>query len=79
MADFTVTIDGDELAELNDIVADINRAQPTANMTAQKYVENLVLGRLGERVKEQYAAFVARKSVADLKPLLGSREDVKRG
>jgi len=79
MAEFTIIIEDDELEELQDIVADINKAHPATPTTAQRYVQNLVVGRLAERVTEAYVAFVKSKSVAELKPLLGSRKDVKRG
>jgi len=79
MAEYTINIEDDELEELQEIVEEINKAHPGTNMTEQLYVQQLVSGRMAERVKETYVGFVKQKSVAELKPLLGKRKDVKNG
>ncbi len=52
--DIVVTITGDELTELQNIVAQIQREQPTVQMTEQIYVQNYVMAYLTERVRNSY-------------------------
>jgi len=77
MAEYTIEITGDELEELQEIVADIQREQPHRKETEQSYVENLVLGYLKNRVAAAYVQYVQAKPVSELKMLLGTRQEIK--
>ena len=79
MAQYTIQITGDELEELQEIVADIHRTQPASTVTEESYVENLVVGYLRQRVAEAYVQFVKQKSTTELKALLGTRKEIKGG
>lgn len=79
MAQYTLTIEGDELEELQQIVADIQREQPHLNMTEQTYIESLVLGRLRERLQAAYVQYVQQRSLSELKTLLGTRKEIRGG
>ena len=71
MAQFTITIEGDELEELQQIVADIKREQPSSAVTEHSYVQQFVVGHLAQRVADAYAAYVRQRPVAELKAMLG--------
>jgi hypothetical protein len=79
MAQYTIEIVGDELEELQQIVADIQREQPHLNMTDQGYVENLVVGHLKQRVTAAYVQYVQQKPLTELKALLGTRKEIRHG
>lgn len=79
MAQYTITIEGEELEELQQIVADIRKAQPQLNMSEQTYVENTVLGMLRGRLAAHYMQFVQKKTLSELRSLIGSRKDVVDG
>ncbi len=77
MAQYTIEVVGDELEELQQIIADIQREQPASGVTEQSYVENLVVGYLRQRVTAAYVQYVQKKPVAELKTLLGTRKEIK--
>ena len=79
MAQFVVTVEGDELEELQEIVATIRQEQPRSAVTEQSYVEGLIHGALQARLAGAYMDFVKGKSLQELKSLLGSRQEIKYG
>lgn len=76
MAEYTITLDGDELEELKAIVATIKAEQPLSTVTEQSYVQSLIAGHLRARITNAYVAYVQSKPVSDLKVLLGSRTEI---
>lgn len=76
MAEYIITIEGDELEELQNIIAAIKIEQPHSIVTEEHYVEQLVLGPLRQRVVSAYVGAIATKTPAELKNLLGSRKDL---
>ncbi|HPD48622.1 MAG TPA: hypothetical protein PLY61_17180 [Anaerohalosphaeraceae bacterium] len=78
MAQYTIEIEGDELEELKQIVADIQREQPHLNMTEQAYIENFLVGHLRQRVTAAYVKFVQDTPVSELKAMLGTRKEIER-
>ncbi len=68
--DYTITITGDELVELQRIVAQIQTDQPALNMTEAKYVNSLVLQYLRQRVRDSYVTYLRGKTLDELKVLL---------
>lgn len=79
MAEFTIKIEGDELDELQEIVASIRKEQPGVTITEQGYIENLVLGRLRERMKAAYIGHMQKKNLPELKSTLGTLKEIRRG
>ena len=79
MAKYTVTVEGDELEELQEIVAAIGAEQPQSTVTEQSYVEGLVRGHLQARLSSAYMAHVQKKTLPELKTLLGSRAEIRHG
>jgi hypothetical protein len=79
MAQYTLTVDGDELEELQTIVADILVQQVDSKVTEESYLQQMVSGFLRERIANAYVAFVRQQPLEDLKTLLGSARDIKDG
>jgi len=79
MAEYTITIEGDELEELQEIVAAIQTEQPLSKTTEQSYVQSLVSGHLQTRITNAYVTIVQSKTPTELKTLLGSRLEISRG
>ena len=76
MAEYTITIEGDEQEELVAIVAGIKAEQPGSTVTEQSYVQQIIVGALSQRVVSAYVGAIATKTPAELKNLLGSRKDL---
>ena len=79
MAQYPIEIDGDELEELQQIVADIRAQQPTSEVTEQSYLQQMVVGFLRDRITAAYVDFVKQRPLAELKIRLGTRKVIKLG
>jgi hypothetical protein len=73
MADYLITIEGEPLDELQQIVADIRVQQPNLQITEQSYLQAVILGMLRDRIINQYLALAKQKTMDQLKALLGDR------
>lgn len=77
--DVTIRIEGDELSELQEIVATINAEQPNAAMTESRYAEQIIVGHLRKRLQDAYVAYARTKSAAELKQVFGAIREVRNG
>ena len=72
MAEFTITLEGDALEELEEIVADILRNQPShAIKTPADWLQNYCQAHLEARAKQQLINHAASLTEEDLKSKLG--------
>jgi hypothetical protein len=77
MAQFTVTIEGDELSELQSIVAGIIREQPGSKMTENQYAENIIRGYLQTRIRQAYIGHVQSQPIETLRTKLGTIQQIR--
>ena len=73
----TIADDSPELEELNFIIEEINREQPTKPITAGQYVQNIVSGYFQNRVLNIYKGHAGKQTVAELKSVFGKLKDVR--
>ena len=76
--DITVTIEGDRLEELQEIVAKIRAEQPASPVTEQSYVEGIVTQHLDSRLTAAYVSVIQAKTLPEMRALLGPRKEIKR-
>lgn len=79
MAQYILIIEGDELEELQEIVAAIQKEQPLSKTTEQSYLASLIHSHLQGRIRNAYLAVVQQKTLPEMKTLLGSVREIRRG
>lgn len=75
----TIADDSPELEELNYVVAQTNKEQPTQLITLGQYIQNIVSGYFQNRVLNIYKGHVGKLTATQLKEAFGSLNDVRKG
>ena len=66
-----------ELEELEYIIANINRENPSAPITSAQYLQNIIMGYFSNRVINTYTQHARGKSAAELKEVFGELRIVR--
>ena len=75
MAQFTINIEDDEYAELQDIIKKIQAEQPGSQVTEQSYAQDIVRGFLQARIKQNYIVYIQSRTLQQVKEKFGNLEE----
>ena len=74
---FEISIQGDELNELTNIVQEINGEETPIQITRDQYLENICMNFLTPRIRGVLVLEAMEGDIEDLKKKLGSIEELK--